>query len=156
MLAVGAGCGGDDEEAERPAATREERTAVTETEPERTETVVEEEEEEPRTRERESEVPGGPGDEEPASSQALFTGRAGRISPRLVRVPPFIAIRVELHSADGGAYALRFGSQRVRTTERETDSLLLEGLRPGRRAVGEPLGERGNRVVIEASAEPGP
>ena len=39
------------------------------------------------------------------SSQALFTGRGGRLTPRVVRVPPFIAIRVELRSADGATYA---------------------------------------------------
>ena len=45
--------------------------------------------------------PGGAGDEIPASTQAQFTGRAGRITPRLVRVPPFIAVKVELRSGDG-------------------------------------------------------
>ncbi len=32
--------------------------------------------------------PGGGGDEEPARSLALFTGEGGRITPRVVRVPP--------------------------------------------------------------------
>lgn len=98
--------------------------------------------------------PGGAGDEEPISSQALLTGRGGKIAPRIVQVPPFIAIRIELRSADGARYALRFGKREIRASaDTPSRSTTFDGLRPGRRLVGS--GASG-RVVIEASAEPGP
>ncbi len=90
----------------------------------------------------------------PASSQALITGRGGRLSPRTVRVPPFIAIRVELRSADGGTYQL---SARGKTVRADRDvssaSTTFAGLRTGRRLV---LDGPSGKVVVEASAEPGP
>lgn len=90
----------------------------------------------------------------PARSQALFTGRAGAIRPRLVQVPPFIAIRVELRSADGRAYSLRFGDRSIAVgRDIQTASTVFDGLRPGRRLIG--VGATG-RIVVEASAEPGP
>jgi hypothetical protein len=101
--------------------------------------------------------PGGAGDEEPARVQALFTGRGGRITPRLVRVPPFIAVRLALRSADSRDYGLRFGGRGVVRTGRRsiTVSTTLEGLRPGVSIVGVPVGA-GGRVRIVADAEPGP
>jgi len=101
--------------------------------------------------------PGGAGDEEPARSPAQLTGRAGRITPRVVRVPPFIAIRVELRSADGRTYQLRLGGRTLRA-DRDVAAATTDvaGLRPGRRLVARPLGRGANTVIIEASAEPGP
>ncbi len=97
---------------------------------------------------------GGAGDEIPASSQALFTGRGGKISPRLVRVPPFIAIRVELRSADGERYRLVGGKRSVQAGGPVGGaSAVFDGLRPGKRLV---LSGPSGRVVVEASAEPGP
>jgi len=98
--------------------------------------------------------PGGAGDEIPARSQALITGRGGRLSPRRVRVPPFISVRVELHSADGGEYTLRGGGQTLTAGGRvKAVTADFDGLRPGRRlALAGPAGT----VTIEASAEPGP
>jgi hypothetical protein len=97
---------------------------------------------------------GGAGDEVSASSQALVTGRGGKLSPRLIRVPPFIALRVELRSADGKTYELR---ARGRTLRADADvssaSSSFAGLRPGKRLV---LTGPTGRVVVEASAEPGP
>ena len=97
--------------------------------------------------------PGGAGDEIPARSQALFTGQAGRISPRTVRVPAYIAVRVELRSGDGARYVLRGGGKTLRASRRPARPVTFDGLRPGRRLV---LRGTGGRVVIEASAEPGP
>jgi hypothetical protein len=99
------------------------------------------------------ERPGGAGDEIPASTQALFTGRAGRITPRIVRVPPFIAVRVQLRSADGAAYELSGGGETLRAAGRPARPVVFDGLRPGRRLS---LKGTGGRVIIEASAEPGP
>jgi hypothetical protein len=96
-------------------------------------------------------MPGGAGDEEPARTLALLTGRGGQIRPRTVRVPAFISVQVELRSADGGDYALRFGSVTVRPGAGHT----FDGLRPGESMVGRPLGQ-GNPVTISATAEPGP
>lgn len=119
------------------------------TEPE-TETVPRKEEAPPE------EQPGGAGDEEPARSLALFTGRGGRITPRVIRVPAFISIRVELRSADRREYGLEFDGKRIRVTGGLASvSTTIEGLRPGRAVIGNPLGV-GNRVRIEATAEPGP
>lgn len=156
LVVVPAGCGGDDEDGSKTAAPETATTSTAETERSDTATAPGEDTTPPDTSTDEGGVPGGPGDEEPARSPALLTGNGGRIRPRLVRVPPYIAVSVELHSADGDAYGLRFGKQSVDTSERETSSVLLAGLRPGARAVGKPFGGRGNQVVIEASAEPGP
>jgi hypothetical protein len=162
-LTLAAGCGGDDEE---PAATATEAkppptaapteavTAPTETEPA--------EEPEPETVPAETspaspeDQPGGAGDEVPAESLALFTGENGRITPRVVRVPAFISIRVELRSADGSEYGLTFDGETIRVRGGlGSVSTTIDGLRHGEAVVGTPTGA-GNRVRIEATAEPGP
>ena len=97
---------------------------------------------------------GGAGDEIGASSQALVTGRGGDVSPRRIRVPPFIAIRVELRSADRKAYELRARGKTLRADgDIASASTTFAGLRPGKRLV---LTGPSGRVVVEASAEPGP
>ncbi|MGI9081843.1 MAG: hypothetical protein ACR2FZ_06125 [Thermoleophilaceae bacterium] len=156
---LGGGCGDDEgrvrqetvEGATTPTTPAETTPARTVPERERTLTTPADGATPPRAPEEE---PGGAGDEQPASSQALLTGRAGRIGPVQVRVPPFIAIRVELRSDDGRPYALRFG-KRVIMVDADTPSVstTFDGLRPGRRLKGS--GKSGG-VVIEASAEPGP
>jgi hypothetical protein len=100
--------------------------------------------------------PGGAGDEEPARTLALFTAENGRIAPRVVRVPAFISIQVELRSKDGREYGLRFGDVTVTAGGGlNSVSTTIDGLRPGEAIVGRPTGA-GNRVRIEATAEPGP
>jgi hypothetical protein len=157
-LALLAGCGGDDED--EPATTGAEETATatapaaTETEP-GTETEPEATDTEPATSPEDQQ--GGAGDEVPATSQALLTGRGGRITPRVVRVPAFISVRVELRSADGAPYVLRFGGTTLSVgDEVRTMSHRFDGLRPNAALVGRPAGGAGNRVRIEATAEPGP
>jgi hypothetical protein len=167
-------CGDDDEEraettATSPATAPAETEATEETPPE---TVPAEPEPEPEP-ETETETggatapntspedqPGGAGDEEPARSLAMFTGDGGRITPRVVRVPAFISIRVELRSADGQEYGLLFASETSRVRIRVSGALgsvssTIDGLRPGQAITGNPLGT-GTRVRIEATAEPGP
>jgi hypothetical protein len=90
--------------------------------------------------------PGGAGDEDGARSPAMFTGRNGKITPKVVRVPPYLAIAAELRSGDGRNYTIRFGKQVLRSGR----TLELDGLRPGQRLSGS------EGVSIEASAEPGP
>jgi hypothetical protein len=98
---------------------------------------------------------GGAGDEVPASSQALITGRDGGFHPTVVHVPPFIAIRVELVSEDGVEYELEGpGGKKVEAGgEIRSASTTFPGLRAGERLVLR--GDQG-RVTIEADAEPGP
>jgi hypothetical protein len=167
-----AGCGGDDEE---PAATTEAQppptaepapTATEETEAATGETEAEEPDPEPEPAEPEppetqppvspEDQPGGAGDEEPARSLALFTGEGGRITPRTIRVPAFISIRVELRSEDGREYGLSFGNDTIRVSRGlSSASTTIDGLRPTEAIVGTPTGP-GNPVRIEATAEPGP
>jgi hypothetical protein len=152
------GCGGGDEEpSSTPATTAPEQTATTETESTPTET----EQEPPGTESAPTEStpedqPGGAGDEEPARTLALFTAKDGRITPRVVRVPAFISIEVQLRSADGAKYRMRFGDVTITAGgELSSVSTTIDGLRPGKAIVGTPEGP-GNRVRIEATAEPGP
>jgi hypothetical protein len=97
---------------------------------------------------------GGAGDEIPASSQALVTGDGGKLSPGTVRVPPFIAIRVQLRSADGVEYTLTGGGKTVKAGgEIETAGTTFDGLRTGEKLV---LSGPQGKVTIVANAEPGP
>jgi hypothetical protein len=106
--------------------------------------------------ERPEEQEGGAGDEEPARTLALFTGRGGRIVPRVIRVPAFISIRVELRSGDGAEYGLRFGDATLTAGGGlRSSSTTIDGLRQGQSIAGRPTGA-GNPVRIEATAEPGP
>jgi hypothetical protein len=93
---------------------------------------------------------GGAGDEEPIRSEAAITGRGGRLSPRRVSVPAFIAVRLTLRSGDGVA------GRTLRASSGHPGSVTLDGLTPGRSYVAR--GKRGTAgsVVVSASAEPGP
>jgi hypothetical protein len=172
LLLALAGCGGDDDESAgtteaQPPPTAE--PAPTETENTETEAETEETEAEPEPDPAPAEPtepaeppaspedqPGGAGDEEPARALALLTGENGRITPRRVRVPAYISIRVELRAQDGRQYGLRFGDDTLRVSGGLSSvSTTIDGLRPGEAVVGTPLGP-GNRVRIEATAEPGP
>jgi hypothetical protein len=98
---------------------------------------------------------GGAGDEVPAQTLALFTAKDGKVTPRRVAVPAFISIRVELRSGDGAEHSLTFGSKTIRAGGAlSSASTTFDGLRPGDKLVGTLDG--GGRVVISATAEPGP
>ena len=166
LLLAAAGCGDDDDSsgdsASSPATVPTETTGtVTETEtaeePAETETEIETEieteSESPTTPEDE---PGGAGDEIPARSLALFTGRGGRVSPRVVRVPAFISVRVELRSADGADYVIRIGGRTLRAGgDIGSVSKVFDGLRPNEVLTGTLEGAPGS-VRVAATAEPGP
>jgi len=152
-------CGDDDDEPSTTSAVTTSETEATESVPTETETETEAEpppvETTPPAESPEDE-PGGAGDEEPARTLALFTARGGRITPRVVRVPAFISIQVELRSADGATYVLSFGDTTLTAGgELNSVSTTIDGLRPGEAIVGRPR-DAGNRVRIEATAEPGP
>lgn len=161
-LAV-AGCGGDDESDKakgtdtQTTATQNTDTATetAETQPPATETEPSETGEDNGGTEAPGEdQPGGAGDEVPNATQALVTGRGGKLSPRTVSVPPFIAITVELRSSDGRDYALRGGGKSLAAGEGENSATVtFDGLRPGRTLV---LSGPQGRVVVSANAEPGP
>ena len=68
--------------------------------------------------------------------------------------PPYNIERIR--SADGAAYALRFGDVTVRAGgQTNSTSTTIDGLRPNESITGVPQGA-GNRVRISATAEPGP
>jgi hypothetical protein len=173
VLALSA-CGDDDDEraettATSPTTTPAETTATEETAPEVVPEETETESEPVPETDTEAETPpstspedqpGGAGDEEPARTLALFTGEGGRITPRVVRVPAFISVRVELRSADGREYGLLFENETSRVRINVSGALgsassTIDGLRPGQAMTGNPIGA-GTPVRIEATAEPGP
>ena len=173
LLAVALGlsaCGSDDEEPETQATsppTQEETATEDETATE-TETGARADRDRGRdgaTRRRphrpaRQRLPrseqGGAGDEEPARTLALFTASNGRIKPRVIRVPAFISVRVELRARDGNSYALSFPGRTIEVSDAlGSVSFTLDGLRPGEVVVGRARGAAG-RVRIEATAEPGP
>lgn len=161
LLLALAACGGDEEEpsADNPTPTTEETTT------EETGPIIEETEVDPETETLPNDGdgtsdpengPGGAGDEEPAQTLAMFTGQDGRITPPVVRVPAYISVRVELHSADGEEYGLTFGGETIEVSGGLASvSTTIDGLRPGAKVVGTPTGAS-NKVRIEATAEPGP
>jgi hypothetical protein len=147
-LVAFAGCGGDDEDendrqpvAPAPAAPEPVETGTTgdEAEPEQTETAP--------TLGEEGE--GGAGDEEPVRSQAVFTGENGTVTPARIEVPSYIAVQIILQARDDESYVLEIGGRSLRPG----DTLDLDGLRPNERVVGM---ANGRRVVVSATAEPGP
>ena len=147
-------CGGDDEEGETTAAETEPIATVpgpvTTPPPETPQTTKKPDpDEEPLAVPPEEQQ----GDEEAIRSEAVFTGKGGRLTPREVRVPAFIAIRVILRSTDGGAYSLTMNGTRLSIEGNKTDELKLDGLLPKKSYAGKsPQGD----VRVVASAEPGP
>ena len=72
----------------------------------------------------------------------------GGITPRKVRVPAFISIRVELRSGDGADYSLTFGDKTIKVQDPLTSvSTKFDGLRPARSWSGQPTGASGKVVI---------
>jgi hypothetical protein len=155
-------CGGDDEDEPSEGATTTEQTVEQTTESETTTTDVDPETEtlpndgDGNGVDTGESGEGGAGDEQPAETLALFTGENGKITPAVVRVPAFIAVRVELRSADGAEYGVTFEGETIKVHGGLASvSTTIDGLRPGEKLVGTPIGASG-KVRIEATAEPGP
>jgi hypothetical protein len=99
---------------------------------------------------------GGAGDEVPAQTLALFTAKNGDVTPRVVRVPAYISVRVELRSGDGKEYSLTIGDKTIKVTDPlHSVSTTFDGLKPGAKLIGTLTGASG-KVVVSATAEPGP
>jgi hypothetical protein len=159
LALVAAGCGGDDEKAstkttDTQTATHEATSPRTTTQPSATETAPTQTAETNGGSKSPEKQQGGAGDETPNATQALVTGRGGKLSPHTVSVPAFIAITVELRSADGLDYDLSGGGKRVHAGEGENSGKAsFAGLRPGKSLrLSGPQGT----VVISANAKPGP
>jgi hypothetical protein len=157
VLGLGAaGCGGDDEETARAPETVPADTAPAPVTTPPPETTPQKEKRDPDTEPRTVPPEEQQGDEEAIRSEAVFTGRAGRLTPREIRVPGFIAVRVILRSADadGTRYSLRIGGQRLAIGPgRAVAEAELDGLLPNKAYAG--TSPQGN-VRVVASAEPGP
>ena len=162
-----AGCGSDEEpnandprtsqSPELSTGTDRQPTDATITEGQAADPTTTESEPKPPATDRTSpeDQPGGAGDEEPIGVNADLTGRSGRVGPRVVKVPPFIAVTVTLTSADGDDYVVSIGGKRLVTgAGAKHDRVTLSGLRQGGAYRGTASG--GGSVRIEASAEPGP
>ena len=151
LLAVAAltaaGCGGDDEKASGVSTTPPPEAPATAT------TTTPQAQPPPETGPEDQ--PGGAGDEEPARVEAALTGRGGRIGPREVRVPPYIAVEVTLHSADGRDYSVTVNGKRLSAgSGNPSGSISLSGLRPNASYLVK--ASDGRTVKVVASAEPGP
>jgi hypothetical protein len=90
----------------------------------------------------------------PISTQALFTGKGGKITPPKIEVPPFIAVTVVLKSADGKTYGIEVNGHGMATNGRAR--LKLPGLPAQDRYVIKVVQGSPARLLIEANAEPGP
>jgi hypothetical protein len=162
LLALG-GCGGDDEDKSSVTTLPYEKVvpqgttgSETETQPAKPNPATETQPNDGNGTGTGESGQGGAGDEVPAQTLALFTGKNGQIAPRTVRVPAFISIRVELRSADGAPYALKFGDRTIEVPdELRSVSTTFDGLKPGQKLVGTASGAAG-QVTVEATAEPGP
>jgi hypothetical protein len=162
-IVLAAGCGGDDEEGTETGAGPNQKpptrtvTVPAATTPAEKDTSTSKEKGEPArggAGKSPEDQPGGAGDEEPARSEVVLTGKRGQIGPGLVKVPPFVSVQVVLRSGDGKPYVAAFGKKILRAgLKGARDSATFDGLRPGKRLVGTSVS---GRLVIEASAEPGP
>jgi hypothetical protein len=154
LLALAAGCGGDDEEEppeREPAATAPTEPGTTGQEPKPRTT----EEGDTTAPEEEGGQETDPEAEEPVRSEAVFTARNGRITPRRIEVPAYIAITVVLRPKDERDYSITMEGKRMSVGGNIEEAFLsLDGLRPGERYLGSTA--NGRRLVISATAEPGP
>ncbi|HKG16139.1 MAG TPA: hypothetical protein VKA96_00460 [Solirubrobacteraceae bacterium] len=104
-----------------------------------------------RGRHRRRAVPGG---ERPVRIRATFTVSGGRLRPRVVSVPPFLAVRVSAASADGRAHVVTIAADRVYrlAVPRGGRAALLV---PGQRAGRYPVRAGAARATLVVGGEPG-
>jgi hypothetical protein len=161
-VVIASGCGGDDDKKDAKAKDGTDTAGKVKRPPANTKTTPDSAEtntvdQSPKNGKSPEDQQGGAGDEQPARVPAELTGRGGRISPSRVRVPPYIAVLVQLRSADGRAYRIDVGRARALAVDgrERTASATVPGLRPGKRLLIHGRNGAGN-VVVEPSAEPGP
>lgn len=98
----------------------------------------------------------GAGDEEPIRVPAAFTVRDGRLTPRTITVPPFLAVELSVVADDGAGHrlVLRTATPKTLTVGAgERAAIQVRGLRAGRYVVeldGRPAG------ALVAGGEVGP
>lgn len=97
---------------------------------------------------------GGAGDEQGVQVPAVFTFRAGGISPSRVAVPAFLRLRLTGVSRDGRAHVLRFRGTVVHVPAGGRASALVTGLKRGR--YGVTADGRADAAAIVSGATPGP
>lgn len=153
VLAVG--CGSDDEPEPTGAGTgRTTEAESTGTDPSGT---IDPGDDEPRTEEdepsEEEQVEGGPGDEVPAEVPAMLEIRGDSLVPPSVRVPPFIAVVVEVRSGSG-SHEVRVGRRTRTAAPGRPARFRLAGLRAEESVTVRVAG--GRTALVVASAEPGP
>jgi hypothetical protein len=162
VLVALAGCGADSETVQDPrrdapesmstGTDHEPTTAEPKNESPSEPTVTAPADRGPKTPEQQ---PGGAGDEQPIGVDAVFTGRRGDVTPRVVQVPPFIQVKVTLVSGDGRKYALTIDGTRLTVGGSvKRRSVQLAGLHQNGSYRGKLA--TGGGVEIVASAEPGP
>ncbi|MFL5820254.1 MAG: hypothetical protein ACJ76S_06175 [Solirubrobacteraceae bacterium] len=94
------------------------------------------------------------GGERPVRARATFTLRGGRLVPRIVSVPPFLAVRVSAAAADRRTHVVTIAADRVyRLTVPPggRSAVVLPGQRPGRYAVRAGAA----RATLAVGGEPG-
>jgi len=167
-LALGlAGCGADEEkgttagerppQATAPGAKPPPPDAATADPEDRLGTSKPEVQPSPPTAGSPEQQPGGAGDEEPIRVPAGFGVRAGKLAPPVVTVPAFLAVRVEVASTDGRRHTVVLeaaGRHVLRVPAGGRDSVLLDGLKPGRYRL-ELDGGKASAALV-AGGEPGP
>jgi len=150
------GCGADEEPA-TPSSTGSGSTTSTTSPSEgstagSTETGTSESTETGRSSSEDDE--GGAGDEQPIRSEVRVEGRDGSLTPRRIRVPPFIAVRLELRSRDDRRYRVSIAGRTLVAGPQDRARLTLDGLMPDRSYALRGL-DGVNDVRIVASGEPG-
>jgi hypothetical protein len=105
----------------------------------------------PPRRARRHPVPGG---EQPARVRATFIVRGRRLTPRVVSVPPFLAVRVSAAAADGRSHVVTIAADRIYRLvvgPSRRAAVVLPGQRPGRY----PVRAGGARATLVVGGEPG-
>ena len=150
-LALG-GCGADEEPAQPSATGSSSTTSSSESSTNGSTSTGTSESTETRSSPEDDE--GSAGDERPIRSEVRVEGRDGALTPRRLRVAPFIAVRLELRSRDERHYRARVAGRTLVAGPGERARITLDGLMPDRSYALRGLDGAGD-VRIVASGEPG-
>jgi hypothetical protein len=150
-----AGCGDDDDGADRPASAPQTlATSTTATTPPAT--VTPPSTAPPGGAEHQGREQDEGGDEEPIRIPATFTLRGGQLRPRSVSVPAFLAIQVSIRNLDAVTRIVVVRADRdyrIVVRPRRRAARLVPGQRQGNYPV---LVRGGGRATLVSGGEPGP